>query len=100
MIYILISVSIVLAFVQLVIIYREQTRTTKKHFTTEYSRHTVDKGNKMMRDTKNGIVKKQLLENNTPVYDSGDALKHYKDSLTYSSIQQRVLFLDEKPYNG
>lgn len=100
MIYILISVSIVLAFAQLVIIYREQTHTTEKHFRSEYSQHVVDKGNKMMRDTKKGVVKKQLLENNAPVYDSGSTLKHYKDSLTKSSIQRRVFSLDEKPYNG
>ena len=100
MIYILICVSIVLAFAQLVIIYREQTHTTKKHFTTKYSQHIVDIGDKMMRDTKNGIVKKQLLENNAPVYDSGDTLKHYKNSLKNSSIQQRVFSLGEKRYYG
>lgn len=100
MLYILIFFSIGLAVAQLLIIYWEQTHTTKKNFTTQYPQHIVEKGTKMMRDTKKGIVKKQLLENNAPVYNSGKTLKHYRESIKKSSIQRRIFTLNEKPYNG
>lgn len=98
---ILIFISVLLAFAPLVIIFREQKGVvSKKKLFEHYPQNVNDKGTKLMRDTKTGIVRKQLLENDAPVYSSGRSLKQYKSFLQKNSIQEKISGLSGSRYNG
>lgn len=57
-------------------------------------------GNRVMLAVRSGKVKKQLLPNNSPKYDSKNALKKYIKFINESEIYKKIVSIKESGFYG
>lgn len=57
-------------------------------------------GKEAMEAVESGKVKKQLLPNDAPKYDSGKTLNQYIEFINSSELYQYLISLKEQKYNG
>ena len=60
----------------------------------------VEIGNKIMDALDTGKIKKQLLHNDAPVYNSKDTAKKYLDFISDSELSDYIMNIKDGKYNG
>lgn len=96
------GVIILLLLVQFIFIYLRNTPNdrSKKLNNKVYSKEISELGEKTMCAVKTGKVKKQLLSNDAPEYDSNNALEQYEAFVDQSTVYKKVMSIKEQKFHG
>lgn len=65
-----------------------------------YSADVLEHGEKSMQAVISGEIKKQLIENDAPLYNSAEAVLQYSRFIRESTIFQKILAFKGSRYNG
>nr|WP_296480330.1 hypothetical protein [uncultured Acetatifactor sp.] len=65
-----------------------------------YSTDVLEHGKKSMQAVRSGEIKKQLIENDAPLYNSARTLQQYSKFIEESTIFKKILVFKESRYNG
>lgn len=67
---------------------------------TKYPADVLEHGEKSIQAVINGEIKKQLIENDAPLYNSAQALQQYSEFIKESTIYKKIFILKGSRYNG
>ncbi|MFR7476063.1 hypothetical protein [Frisingicoccus sp.] len=94
-IYIILGVILLLPLAQIVILVKANIRSKKKQSNSDYEPSVKQLGKNVMHAVENGTIKKQLLLNDAPEYDSTNALKRYVNFIEKSSIYKQIANIED-----
>lgn len=66
----------------------------------QYSGHILEHSEKTMCAVESGRIKKQLIENDAPLYDSYNAMHQYANFIDNSVAYKKILSLKGSRYDG
>lgn len=99
-VYAIFGVVILLLLIQLTYIRNASNDRSKKQNNKVYPKEISELGEKTMRAVKAGKVKKQLLSNDAPEYDSNNALEQYVTFVERSTFYKKVMSIKEQKFHG
>lgn len=100
-VYAIFGVVILLLLIQFIYIIRNALNNRgKKQNNKVYSKEISELGEKTMCAVKAGKVKKQLLSNDAPEYDSNNALEQYVAFVDQSTVYKKVMSIKEQKFHG
>lgn len=100
-VYAIFGVVILLLLIQFIYIIRNASNNRgKKQNNKVYSKEISELGEKTMCAVKAGKVKKQLLSNDAPEYDSNNALEQYVAFVDQSTVYKKVMSIKEQKFHG
>ena len=100
-VYAVFGVVILLLLIQFIYIIKNASNNRgKKQNYKVYSKEISELGEKTMCAVKAGKVKKQLLSNDAPEYDSNNALEQYVAFVDQSTVYKKVMSIKEQKFHG
>lgn len=103
-VYAIFGVVILLLLIQFIYIIRNASNNREKKQNNQnnkvYSKEISELGEKTMCAVKAGKVKKQLLSNDAPEYDSNNALEQYVAFVDQSTVYKKVMSIKEQKFYG
>ncbi len=60
----------------------------------------IESGNRVMEALEAGKIKKHLLHNDAPIYNSEDAVKKYLDFISGSELSDYIINIEDDNYYG
>lgn len=100
-VYAVFGVVILLLLIQFIYIIKNASNNRgKKQNNKVYSKEISELGEKTMCAVKAGKVKKQLLSNDAPEYDSNNALEQYVAFVDQSTVYKKVMSIKEQKFHG
>lgn len=100
-IYAVLGVILLLPLVQFIIYFKALSNKTRKEENDKaYSKEIYELGKKTMHAVEAGKVKKQLLSNDAPEYDSSNALEQYVNFVEQSTVFEKVMSIKEVKFHG
>jgi len=66
----------------------------------QYSSHILEHSEKAMCAVESGRIKKQLIGNSAPLYDSCSAMHQYVNFIDNSAVYKKILNLKGSRYDG
>lgn len=103
-IYIVLFFIILLLLVQFVFLLFKiplvQSKKKKKQCSDKYGKEIVELAEKVMCAVNTGKVKKQLLPNDSQLYNSNNTLKKYVDFVNRSAIYKKIVSIEDDKFYG
>lgn len=99
-VYVIFGAVILLLLIQFIYIRNASNDRGRKQNNKIYSKEISELGEKMMYAVKAGKVKKQLLSNDAPEYDSNNALEQYVAFVDQSTVYKKVMSIKEQRFHG
>lgn len=94
-------VALLIAQIRYVLIFRRIYKTKLNGFNAQkYPDNILEHSEKTMKAVELGIIKKQLIENDAPLYNSGQALQEYVTFVDTATVYKKISDLKGSRYYG
>lgn len=93
-------IQLIISFSSSYLIYVKKKKNINKFLLKKSDVAKESIGNRVMFAVRCGKVKKQLLPNNSPKYDSKNALKEYIKFINESEIYKKIVSIKESGFYG
>lgn len=100
-IYGILGVLLILLIAQVIVFYKVIKGKSPKDVIEyeKFSEEVNHLGDRMMGEVTSGTIKKQLLTNDAPTYDSRKTMEKYKEFVEGSSLYKRISNIGESRYH-
>lgn len=93
--------ALLIAQIRYVLIFHKKYKKKSNDFNAKkYPDNILEHSEKTIQAVELGIIKKQLIENDAPLYNSGQALQEYVTFVDNATVYKKLSNLKGSRYNG